>query len=74
LFAITLAGLLGSGRGDSGQNRTIHGLQEENKVLKGKIDDMEKQLVTLKAENEASQATRAKELEDRLVRDHQGHV
>ena len=55
-----------SGCGDSTQNKTIQGLQEENKVLRGQVGDLKKQVAGLKAEYDASKATIVKEFEDRL--------
>jgi hypothetical protein len=52
----------------SEQNETVRGLQEENKVRSGQVVDLQQQVATLKAENEASKATIIKEFEDRLAK------
>uniref|UniRef100_A0A7C4QIH4 Uncharacterized protein n=1 Tax=Schlesneria paludicola TaxID=360056 RepID=A0A7C4QIH4_9PLAN len=57
-----------SGCGGSTQNETVRGLQEENKVLREQVGNLQKQVTELKAENESRKATIAKEFEDRLAK------
>lgn len=54
--------------GGSDQNKTVQGLQEENKVLREQISTLQTQIGQLKAESEANKATAGKEFEDRLAK------
>ncbi|HEV8067076.1 MAG TPA: hypothetical protein VGP76_05015 [Planctomycetaceae bacterium] len=68
LFAsIVFAALICSAPGcGSSENRTIPGLQEENKVKGAHIEDLKSEIERLRAENSASKATLKKEFEDSL--------
>jgi hypothetical protein len=55
-FAVCLVGALVGCEKDDGKNETIHGLQEENKVLREKIADLEKRIGTIASDKDAAQA------------------
>jgi hypothetical protein len=77
---LAILAMLLTGCGDSNEKKTLQGLQEENKVLREKIADLQKQITDLKAlstgasrEWERVKAGLQKDHEDRLAKEKELH-